>query len=327
MSEEIFRPSAQVIKHSLLRCPINGSTKELLTFSGSFHRYILSEFNTHRTFSRNSASSRAIPTHKMIDLVRTANLEPLSWGENTRGMSATQDVTPEVTALGRATWAESRKFAIQCAEYLVSLNIHKQVVNRILEPYLPHTVIFTADRIALQDFFRLRISPGAQPEIREFAIAVRDALCNSRPQELSEGQVHLPFVDKLYSWDEVLNKQFVPDSPESSYGRDEYMYSQPIYNSVATCARYSYLGHEKNQTDENNEKLFWSLHSNGHWSPFEHVAVAMSVNDKLAKAIRRKVLGHASPPRQNFHPAFLQLRKLIEADAKPAKLADTLKST
>ncbi len=322
----IFQPSAKVIKHSILRSKRNGSTRELITLSGNFHRFILSEFNTHRAFSRNSASSRAIPTAKMIELAETANVEPLSWGENTRGMSATSEVTPDVTANGRACWGESRKFAVQCAEYLASLNIHKQVVNRILEPFLPHTVVFTTDRNSLWEFFNLRISPHAQPEIREFAIAVRNAFAKSIPQELKPGYLHLPFVDEVFHFDEVLNKQLVEQDQYSSFNREEFMYSKPIYNSVAMCARYSYLGHEKNQTDESNEKLFWSLHQNGHWSPFEHIAIACDADDKEAKEIRQRILGTKLPMRQNYHPSYLQLRKILEKERRGIPmLADTLK--
>ena len=42
----------------------------LWTFELTYPRYIHSEFMTHRVFSRNASSSRAIPVKRMIEQVR-----------------------------------------------------------------------------------------------------------------------------------------------------------------------------------------------------------------------------------------------------------------
>ena len=38
--------------------------ERVTTMEVTMHRFVLAEFNTHRVFSRNSASSRAIPVRK-----------------------------------------------------------------------------------------------------------------------------------------------------------------------------------------------------------------------------------------------------------------------
>ena len=302
-----FYPSARIIKHTSVVDPEHKTyPRELFTIVGNLHRFVLSEFNTHRAFSRNSASSRAIPVNKQIDLVRSAYVEPVHWGENRPGMSAENLISEGDIAAARGIWYDAMSSAVDFATRLKDLNVHKQVVNRLLEPFLPHTVIFTTDKVSLEHFFSLRCHPEAQPEIRAFAEEVKTVVNNSTPTVLRPGEVHLPFSDKVYFWDEVFNLQSTaPDV-------DEYMYSPPIYNSVSSCARVSYLGHEKDQTEESQEKLFWKLFRNKHISPFEHIAVALSGNTKLSAKIRKDILRVKLPPRQNYSTAFLQLRKVIE---------------
>ncbi|CAB4142341.1 THY1 Predicted alternative thymidylate synthase [uncultured Caudovirales phage] len=301
-----FYPSTRIIKHTITHDPGNRThPRELITIAGNIHRFVLSEFNTHRAFSRNSASSRAIPVEKQIDLVRNAFVEPLSWGENKPGMSAEKLISDTDLQTARQIWYDAMSAAVEHASRLKDLNVHKQIVNRILEPFLPHTIIFTADRSGLNHFLALRTHPAAQPEIQAFAFELKRTLENSVPQMLKPGELHLPFSEKTYHWEEVFNLQFTGD-------REEFMYSDPIYNSVATCARLSYLNHEKDQKSEDQERLFWSLFKNRHLSPFEHVAVALSGNSKISGEIRQKILSVKAPPRQNYTTAYLQLRKLIE---------------
>lgn len=307
----VFTPSAQVVTHSILKPALGVTPRELITFTGNFHRYVLSEFNTHRSFSRNSASSRAVPVTQMIELAKYSRVSPIEWGLNQRGMSASKGIEAGDKNSAQYIWNIARTEAIGCAEKLNILQVHKQVINRILEPFLPHTVVFTCDRPSLQAFFALRISPQAQPEIREFAIAVEKAFNDSEPKELNLGQLHLPFVAKIYHWEEVFNRQTIAyDVGE----KDEFVYSLPIFQSVATCARFSYLGHEKSQTDLSQEKLFWDLYKNRHMSTFEHVAVALSSDDKLSKALRMNIIGQRGGPRQNYTRDYLQLRKIIEKE-------------
>lgn len=247
----------------------------------------------------------------MLELAATANVYPLEWGQNTRGMSATEQVAEVTQDQSRYHWDTARVHAIDQARLLSDLGIHKQVTNRLLEPFLPHTVVFTCDYRGLQNFLALRDSSSAQPEIREFAKCVKNAYNDSAPTKLLPGELHLPFVEKIYSWEELFNLQTITDS-NGEYQDDEFMYSLPIYESVSTCARYSYLGHEQNQPPEAQERLFWKLLQDRHLSPFEHIAIAVTPDDNTAKALRRKILGVAAKPEQNYTGAFLQFRKILE---------------
>jgi thymidylate synthase ThyX len=60
----------------------------ITTFELEYPRFIHGELMTHRLFSRNAASSRAIPINKMMDQVLTAPAMPVEWGLNKSGMQA-----------------------------------------------------------------------------------------------------------------------------------------------------------------------------------------------------------------------------------------------
>jgi len=59
----------------------------------TFPRIILAEFNTHRMFSRNSASSRAIPFEKMVKAVRENPFVPIAWMRDHKGMQGNEYLT------------------------------------------------------------------------------------------------------------------------------------------------------------------------------------------------------------------------------------------
>ena len=140
----------------------------LTTLEVTFPRFVLAEFNTHRMFSRNSASSRAIPTAKLIERVEQDPVLPLEWGRNKAGMSASDLLSAEEAEAAQRVWLRARDDAIARARELLDLKVHKQELNRILEPFLWHTVIVTATQ--WDNFFELRCSSNAQPEIRKAAM-------------------------------------------------------------------------------------------------------------------------------------------------------------
>ena len=215
----------------------------------TFPRFVLAEFNTHRQFSRNSASSRAIPTSTISERVESDPVLPVEWGRNQKGMSAAEVLTPEDEEEARRTWLDARDAAVEEAQRLHHLRVHKQVVNRLLEPFLWHTVIVTATEWA--NFFGLRCAPNAQPEIREAALRTRTAREASTPQHVGMGGWHLPLVqpDERNLGVETLKKI-----------------------SAARCARVSYLTHAGTREIEKDLDLYERLKSDRHLSPFEHVA-------------------------------------------------------
>ena len=221
----------------------------LTTLEVRFPRFILAEVNTHRTFSRNSASSRAVPTKKMIERVLENPAMPVEWGVNKAGMSASEILTEEQAELAKEEWLRARDSAVQHVRALQELNVHKQVINRILEPYMWHTVIITATE--WENFFNLRMAENAQPEIRVAARLMFDAKAASDPKAVGLGEWHLPLVqdDERALPIEVLKKV-----------------------SAARCARVSYLTHDGKRDIEKDIELCQRLLSDRHMSPFEHVA-------------------------------------------------------
>lgn len=221
----------------------------LITLEVVMPRIILAEFNTHRVFSRNSASSRAIPVEKMIERVQNDPFIPLYWGKNQRGMQANEELPAQTQEQARLMWLAARHEAIQFATMLSEFGVHKQITNRLLEPFLWHTVIVTATEWS--NFFAQRCHPDAQPEMRLTAEAMRDAMDASTPKPIDYGQWHLPYMSGAEACMEIGRAKMV---------------------SVARCARVSYLQHDGTRSVEKDIDLFEKLTQGGHWSPFEHVA-------------------------------------------------------
>lgn len=108
----------------------------LTTMEVTFPRIILAEMNTHRVFSRNSASSRAIPIKKRIEMVKKHPYVPQYWGKLQKGMAADEQIDRELRQQAEETWLDARDHAVKYAEELAILGIHKQTVSRLLEPFL-----------------------------------------------------------------------------------------------------------------------------------------------------------------------------------------------
>jgi thymidylate synthase ThyX len=221
----------------------------LTTLEVTFPRFVLAEFNTHRVFSRNSASSRAIPTAKLIQRVLEEPAIPLEWGRNKAGMSSSEILAEEEGTEAQRIWLDARDAAVERARALLELKVHKQQLNRLLEPFLWHTVIVTSTE--WDNFFELRCAPQAQPEIRAAAVRMREALGESLPAPVADGEWHLPLVqDDERSLDPETLKKI----------------------SAARCARVSYLTHDGKREIEKDLDLCARLMDDRHLSPFEHVA-------------------------------------------------------
>lgn len=237
---------AKIIKDSIAPCG-----KRLTTVEATYPRFIHSELMTHRMFSRNAASSRAIPTRKIIDKVGTNPAMPIFWGKNKRGMSPIAEVEDPEQA--KALWLEARDKAVEVAKQLRAIKIHKQVVNRILEPFVWMTTIITATQWSNWD--SLRIHQDAQQEISHLAKLIKEARNESNP---TLREWHLPYISA-----EELQELGLEACKKIS---------------VARCARVSYLTHDGTRDPQKDLELHQRLltgSDHGHWSPFEHVARAL----------------------------------------------------
>ncbi len=232
---------------------VSADGSRVTTVEATMHRFVLAELNTHRVFSRNSASSRAIPVARQIERVLVDPALPVEFGGRKSGMQAGPPLDDDARAAAEATWLTARDAAVDSARQLAALGVHKQVVNRLLEPFLWHTVIVTATD--WEGFWLQRCSPLAQPEIRVVAEAMRDAVAGSVPRRVEPGSWHLPFIDDV-------------DRAEVS---DVDMLGQI---SAARCGRVSYLNHDGRRDLDDDVRLFRRFvdAQPAHASPLEHVA-------------------------------------------------------
>lgn len=230
----------------------------LTTFEVVMHRFVLAEMNTHRAFSRSSASSRAIPFRKQVNRVMADPAVPLVFPAEQPGMQGGDEIEGQDRDRAEMLWLVARTEAVKTAQELADLGVHKSVVNRLLEPFMWHTVVVTST--CWENFFRQRCSPLAQPEIRAAAECMREALDASTPEMLAKHMWHMPYLDA----DTIL--EVTSEEPNS----DEIL----RWVSTARCARVSYLTQDGKRDWVEDVKLFEHLVTADppHWAPLEHVA-------------------------------------------------------
>lgn len=247
--------TAKIIAHS-----IAPSGQEIVTFCLEYPRFIHSELMTHRLFSRNAASSRAIPVATIIDQVRNAPAMPIHWGENQPGMQAQNVLSRTLTTSAKFVWRQAANSAAFFAEQLVKIGLHKQATNRILEPFQTMKTVMTAT--CMDNFFWLRNHADAQPEIKELARLMWEALQASVPTKLDPGDWHTPYFRNGF-W-----KKF-PGSELNMY--DESL-QEALAISSSCCAQVSYR--KLDDTLEKAQMVYKRLVESEpvHASPFEHQA-------------------------------------------------------
>lgn len=159
-------------------------------------RFILAEFNTHRMFSRNSASSRAIPLARMLQAVIEDPLAPIAWMKEHKGMQGTEYITADNAYWAKETWLAARDYAVGQAKLLGDrYEVTKQICNRLLEPFMWHTVLVTATE--WENFFALRAHAAAEIHMQALAFHMLDAMNKSVPKKLQTGEWHIPYGDNI----------------------------------------------------------------------------------------------------------------------------------
>lgn len=288
----------------------------LTTFSITFPRFILAEFNTHRMLSRNSASSRAIPVMKRVRAVWAAPFIPEAFASNKAGMQAGEEVSPFKAMLAWHLWWLASKITCMIAWCFAKLEVHKQWANRIIETFAWHQVVVTATD--WDNFFALRVSKLAQPEIYKIARMMEQLYDTSTPKELKEGEWHLPYV-----LPEEREINLMPDEIEFDKSQDKYVWGRMkglnakgeakvaarvlelVKFSAARCARTSYETHETGKVDQKRDvELYYKLTDSRHMSPHEHPA-RVGTEEEIAG---REYIG-------NFRAPWIQHRKDIVGEA------------
>lgn len=255
--------NAKIIKHS--KSAYTG--QEIITYELDYPRFVLAEANTHRLFSRNSASSRAIPIDRMLDLIENTPAMPVQWGLNKSGMQATEEHPDPATC--EWAWLEAAKSAAKEARRLQALGLHKQIVNRVLEPFQMMKTIVTATDY--DNFFWLRCHTDAQPEIKVLADLMYEEFSNSEPDTLYEGEWHLPYIDTVYSLDDLVSN-LEGGTPRYMSGDKEVTFEEAMKISISCCCQVSYR-----RLDDSLEKAL-KIHDQlvtmvpMHSSPLEHQA-------------------------------------------------------
>jgi hypothetical protein len=237
------------------------NNNRLVTYQLKFHRFVLAEFNTHRVFSRNASSSRAIPVNTMLKQVWNDPAIPIQFGSNKAGMQAGEELTGVSKSAARFLWKTAGKVACVFAYGMMKVGLHKQWANRVLEPWQFIHVIVSATE--WENFFNLRCHPDAQPEIHELANQMRLAYQFHSYSRLKMGEWHLPYISK--------------------YERDNYDLETLKKVSTARCCRVSYLKHDGSVPSvEDDIKLYARLVGSIpiHASPAEHPAMAIG-DDKF----------------------------------------------
>lgn len=348
-------PSAKITTHS--KAP-NG--EELITMEVELHRFILPEFNTHRCFSRNFQSSRAVPVGKMIEQVRTSPAIPVHWGENQRGMVAEKESTALVKDDSGKEFDVSdwwKKSAKEAADYATAMNeagYHKQVVNRILEPFMKTKGVVTATREGFESFFKLRSHKDAQPEIKVLSDRMMEALENSIPKKLNVGDYHLPYIkipyngngmayikDKLESClvhhkncgsenllQEHIKNDLSQNSAKGLLKMNNMSIEEAVKVSSSCCAQVSYRTLDSSLEKAIKIYEMLNLPEKGvypedppHFSPTEHIALIMDSGEDW-----QRWSGNIKKWSGNFNSnAFGQYRKFLEKGSEDIFYLDSEK--
>lgn len=254
------------------------------TFVLTYPRFIHSEFMTHRLFSRNAMSSRAIPVEKMIENIQENYAYPAHWGKNQPGMQAKEEHNESVTIdlnwlvgglsytlTKEEAWYESMQLAISVAKGFANAGYHKQIVNRLLEPYQMMRTVLTSTE--LDNWYWLRNHEDAQPEIKILSSLMLDCHKKSKPKLLDDSEWHVPFYK---------NGVWSP-SDKNNYDEDIDMYGHTLQEALkissSCCAQSSFRNADESL--DKAERVWDRLVESEpvHASPFEHQAKPMTITN------------------------------------------------
>ena len=292
---------------------VNSIGDRLTSFEVTTHRFTLAEWNTHCLFARNSASSRAIPFTKMLERYMKDPAYPFEWPCEKPGMSGGALLHGEDLQDAGNLWDEVRGMtAEKLSEYLAShqepeRRLHKSLLNRLMEPMQWHTILITA--ASYENFFDLRVSPHAMPEIRIAAKAMEDKDRAAEPRPLHGGEWHLPYVRTA---EQVTGSTLW--SPEDDMGRRAGYDGRII--SASRCAATSYDTQWADKGYAKEVERYHGLVESGHWSPLEHVCTPYLSNAWEAVIpdpdAYWQVIGRRRVARIGKFPNWLQWRHVVE---------------
>ena len=261
--------------------------KRITTFEIEYPRFIHAEFMTHRLLSRNCASSRAIPSKRIFDLISQSPATPIHWGKNQPGMQAYQEhnqlISYKDTIYTAAeVWNKAKDSSIKYASILANAGYHKQITNRLVEPFQMIKAVVTATEY--DNFYWLRNHHASQPEIKELAECMLLASNMSQPILRMRGNRISDDDDNNNSdFNNIQNKNNNDMGSQEEYHlpyvsndeREQYELEDSIKLSVARCAAVSYRN-EDYQLDK-SKQIYDRLigEDRKHSSALEHIGRVM----------------------------------------------------
>lgn len=245
------------INAKLIADSINVMDSRLTSWELEYPLSIHAELMTHRAFSRNAASARAIPYHTMRDSIEENPALPIRWGTHQKGMQSGSDMSENHRNAAIASSKDAMFGCIQVADYIHDdLEGHKSIVNRLLTPWAHIKVIVTSTSPGLHNFFALRAHPDAEPNFQVLAYKMLKLYTEHIPLKVEQGDWHIPYADMVH-----------PSRTQQ----------EKIKIAVARCCWVSYNKPGKPIDELNMDDAFErhdSAAAAGHMSPFEHCALA-----------------------------------------------------
>jgi thymidylate synthase ThyX len=264
-----MKTAQELITARILADSISPDGVRMTTMEIEYPRFILAELNTHRMLSKNSASSRAIPVKAMHEHMRLNPAQPVHWGKNQPGMQANEELTDNNLADVKFMWQRAQQDAMHWAQQMSErAGLHKQVANRITEPWMIMKTVISGTEWA--NFWWLRAHADAQPEIHELATKMFTEYNRSSPQLLQPGEWHLPYVKSHRLSSGELIYLDATDTPITT--------EQARVISASCCAQVSYR--KSDDSYAKAEKIFRQLIESQpcHASPVEHQATPMDLD-------------------------------------------------
>lgn len=257
---------ASPISVKIVKDSITDGGSRLVTWCWEYPRMIHAEIMTHRSLSRNAASSRAIPAGSLCRRTLNAPVHPFYWGKNQKGMQADQELTGDERRDAETWWFNGLRMMAEHHQNGEALGLHKQIVNRVIEPWMTIAVVVSATDHA--NLFHLRKHHAAEPHFQCLAGLAWELFHNNMPTYVPVGEWHLPYTEHVD----------VSALLDADWRRKI---------SVGRCARVSYLTHEGKRDILEDMRLHDDLAGSAktgnpaHASPFEHQAQAIGMRQRI----------------------------------------------
>lgn len=305
--------------------PTNGALP-IITIHAHYPRFFHSEVMTHRVMSRNARSSRAVPVKTMLDEIRNNPVVPWHWGKNQKGMQAGEECNElvstrtiplelEVDAIPREdAWLAAARVAAGIAEGYADSGYHKQIANRLLEPYMWIDTLITSTSWA--NFLHLRDHDAAEPHFHDLAALIREAIAGADYQTLEPGQWHLPYVDAQKEDDGSQSYRYAI----GDQGMQFIDLATARKLSVARCARISYAPFDGDGSIERELERYDNLVGSSplHASPAEHQATPDTLSHSRMTDddgfVHTDLVWDNWKLAGNLGPGWIQYRKILPGE-------------